>query len=152
MKKLVSTFLEGVKFVDAPRTDVALLTFSNLFALNLQLPTSAVANGNEYYVNTHLHTVEVLVSELNEAIVINVPVLMDLIRQSWLRRYESVFMPFSESALQLHAELLTRDPALNEKMQCSAAALVQNSYYRGFLLLCDKAMQEDAASGNVSPA
>lgn len=94
------------------RSAFVTLLVSRAIAFNLQLPTSRVENIYDFYIASHLATVERLVSEINESFVIPVQDTIKATRELWVARYRMVFTPTHEQAINIVNCVLNGDSSL----------------------------------------
>lgn len=91
------------------RDKVALVVFSRLIAYELIIPSSPVDSPNLYYAETHSSHVNEMISQLNEACVLDVKFLQELTRKVWMQRYNLVFRPMEDETKSLVSSLIMTD-------------------------------------------
>lgn len=140
MRSVIREFLGSPFGSHINRSNIAVLLFSRLIATKVSLPTSPVDNPQEFYVTACLDTVQSVVSDLNENLVINVPVLLDLTYKTWLARYDMVFRPFSASGLSLQSTLIAgmENTVMSGELKGAAASMGTDYLVSGtFTILAD---------------
>lgn len=147
MRNVVREFLGSSYFNNVNRSNVAILLFSRLIATKVSLPTSPVDNPQEFYVTACLDTVQAVVSDLNENLVINVPVLMDLTYKTWLARYDMVFRPFSVAGLALQSALIggMENTVLSNELKGTAGSMGADYLIGGVFNVLSAAYDKDRA-------
>ena len=88
------------------------LFLSRSIAFNLALPTSELEAPMQYFNDTHLQTVNDILSDVNEHQVIPFDETRNLIMKLWIYRYQMVFSPITQ-AMDLVLEVCAKDNTFN---------------------------------------
>lgn len=78
-------------------------------AYGLTLPSSPVESVSQYYLDTHNHNVNKLISEFNEHFVVRVSNVIELIKSLYTFRYNFVYNPTSEDVVKIAHVLSSAD-------------------------------------------
>lgn len=94
------------------RNSFITLVVARSIAFNLQLPSSRLKNVYDFYISSHLETVDGIVCKLNELSPIPVAAILKAVRELWVARYRIVFDPNHEQAKSLMNCVLGCDTSL----------------------------------------
>lgn len=95
------------------RSKVVGMLLARCIAFNLELPSSAVEDRDQYYNQIHRSVVNGLLSELNEQFALDARLLADLTRRIWGMRYAMVFEPMLEDP-QDYFSVIARGRLIND--------------------------------------